>query len=97
MPATRRIEVGFTISPHTRGIMTRKVADGKQWRGTRNGIRIEIQKAKQMNFTRNRIEWRARINGDWHNGHAETVWEAVRDIEAAAARIAAATDPRKVC
>jgi len=76
------------ISPHTRGIITRKVGEGKQWRGTRLGFRIEIQQARQLNFSRNRIEWRARrIPGDWTTGHAPTVWEAVQEIEQYAASL----------
>jgi hypothetical protein len=89
------------ITPHTRGQMQKKIQQNKPWKGTRGGVRIEIQHATQLNFSKNRIEWRARIEKEWISGHSPTVWDAVQEIEAeahsAARRIAAETLRCKLC
>jgi hypothetical protein len=80
------------ISPHTRAAIVKKVGENKPWKGTRLGVRIEIQHARQLNFTKNRIQWRARINHQWFDGHAETIWNAVQEIETQAAKMKAAVN-----
>jgi hypothetical protein len=63
----------------------RKIQDRKTWRGTRHGFRIEIEHESQLNFSRNPIRWKIRLDSGWLTGHSPTVWEAVQDLESAAA------------
>lgn len=87
MPAM--LNPGFYITATTRAQISRKVSQDKPWKGTRFGVRIEIERTK-LTFSRNPIAWRARFSGNWQEGHAPTVWDAVQEIQTAAARIAPA-------
>ena len=81
----------YLITPATRSAIHRKISANKTWRGTRHGIRMEIEHARQLSFTKNRIHWRARISkGNWIEGHSPSVWDAIEEIETAAGRQSAA-------
>jgi hypothetical protein len=68
---------GFSITPHTRNAITLRIAKKKIWKGTRQGIRMEIQHSDG----RHPIKWKALIHDGWVIGDTSTVWQAVVEIE----------------
>jgi hypothetical protein len=86
---TRRRDL---VSHHTRAAIMRAMEDAGEWAGRRKEVKIELH---YDNFytgeqgpglmARVRVSWRARIAGQWQTGKAETVYEAIREIEERAA------------
>lgn len=74
------------ITSALRGTISRAIREAGSWNGRRAGVRMQFALSAQPDLEGNRIEWRARIGKQWQQGKSGTVFDAVRDIEKAAAR-----------
>lgn len=58
------------------------MAERQHWKGTRDGVRMSFRYDPQPDFDGRRVVWTAKKNGEWRNGRASTVYDAIQEIEA---------------
>ncbi len=73
------------FTPAARGKITRAVYRTGKWNGRRGRIPVRITRKQADLFSANAIAWRAQLHGEWCNGDAGTVVEALEAIEKKAA------------
>lgn len=75
------------VTPHTRSLIYRaiKIAPHR-WKGTRHGVKIELQVMSQRTLDDEAVTWHARINKQWQSGRSKTIHDAIETIEHEAAK-----------
>jgi hypothetical protein len=70
------------ITPHTRSLIYRAIGATGEWRGERRGVTMRIQLLNQPELFRgSRVHWRARFQNVWISSFADTIRDAIDDIE----------------
>lgn len=57
-----------------------------RWAGSRAGVKMSFFYNPQPDFEGKRVEWKAHLNGAWQRGRTATVYDAIEEIEEAAAQ-----------
>jgi hypothetical protein len=80
------------VTPHTKSLIYQSCGRTHHWKGTRRGVKIQIQVTDQPDLNQNRVVWSAIVgtlhagNRRIHRGKAQDIHAAIEEIEHAAAR-----------
>jgi hypothetical protein len=72
---------GQLFTPHTLGLIVRKLQARRALVIRRGGVRCSFAVSEQPTLQNLRIEWTAKIDGYRHQGKSGTVWDATAEIE----------------